>query len=295
MARFSENFLRIGFLFAAWFALAGSNAVARGTDTLYITGGLFRTVDTTLLPAKCLSYDSSYAQNPPVIRQKLGEALDLWVINLDTISHTLTFGESGSQMSLLPKGADHVSLNSSQEMAMLISPALKNGELVSVGGALGISAAVFFSHHLDAKSWQLREFSTAFSKVLATGQLPDFSEYFPDYYCINGKSFPEVKADSTILLNGRVGDTMWVWVWNAGIGAHSIHFHGFHQWAAAYSIAGLKNSVKDSWPIWRNGWMLLYIVPDKPGLYPVHDHNLVAISGGGLYPNGMMMLMNIAP
>jgi hypothetical protein len=39
--------------------------------------------------------------------------------------------------------------------------------------------------------------------------------------------------------------------------------------------------------------LLLEMVPDKPGRYAVHDHNLVAVSGGGIHPNGMFLIMEI--
>jgi len=41
--------------------------------------------------------------------------------------------------------------------------------------------------------------------------------------------------------------------------------------------------------------LVLRLVPDKEGQYPVHDHNLVAVSGNGLYPNGMFTLIEIQP
>jgi hypothetical protein len=36
-------------------------------------------------------------------------------------------------------------------------------------------------------------------------------------------------------------------------------------------------------------------VPDKPGEYPIHDHNLVAVTGGGMYHAGMISTIVVTP
>jgi hypothetical protein len=33
----------------------------------------------------------------------------------------------------------------------------------------------------------------------------------------------------------------------------------------------------------------------QPGMYPVHNHNLIAVTNAGLYPGGMITHLNIAP
>ena len=40
--------------------------------------------------------------------------------------------------------------------------------------------------------------------------------------------------------------------------------------------------------------MTLLLVPDQPGMYPVHNHNLVTVATGG-YPGGMITRLNIMP
>jgi hypothetical protein len=41
--------------------------------------------------------------------------------------------------------------------------------------------------------------------------------------------------------------------------------------------------------------MVLRMIPDKTGKYAVHDHNLVAVTGGNTHPNGMFTIMQINP
>ena len=41
--------------------------------------------------------------------------------------------------------------------------------------------------------------------------------------------------------------------------------------------------------------LILQIVPDKEGEYPIHDHNLVAVTGNNIYPNGIFTSILISP
>ena len=50
---------------------------------------------------------------------------------------------------------------------------------------------------------------------------------------------------------------------------------------------------KDTFPIKSMETIVLELVPDKPGHYSVHDHNLTAVTGGGFHPKGMLVLMAI--
>ena len=40
--------------------------------------------------------------------------------------------------------------------------------------------------------------------------------------------------------------------------------------------------------------MTLLLVPDQPGIFPVHNHNLATVNTGG-YPGGMITRLNIMP
>jgi hypothetical protein len=52
---------------------------------------------------------------------------------------------------------------------------------------------------------------------------------------------------------------------------------------------------KDSFPVKVGDHVTILLVPDKEGMYPVHDHNLVANTNVGLYPGGMIAMLNIMP
>ena len=73
------------------------------------------------------------------------------------------------------------------------------------------------------------------------------------------------------------------------------HFHGYHvtilETTVHQKIIGWE---KDTFPIFPGEAMTLLLIPDQPGMYPVHNHNLVTVTTGG-YPGGMITRLNIMP
>jgi len=51
--------------------------------------------------------------------------------------------------------------------------------------------------------------------------------------------------------------------------------------------------MKDTFPVYSMETVVLELVPNQVGEYPVHDHNLVAVSGASMYPNGMFLTLLI--
>ena len=121
-----------------------------------------------------------------------------------------------------------------------------------------------------------------------------WSVYYPNYFTINARSNPEINQDPLARIKGKVGDTLILYLANTGQSIHSIHFHGYHA-LVLYSSKNPShvNRSKDTHPIYPMESLVLMIVPDKPGEYPVHDHNLVAASANNRYPNGMFTTMLI--
>jgi FtsP/CotA-like multicopper oxidase with cupredoxin domain len=111
---------------------------------------------------------------------------------------------------------------------------------------------------------------------------------------VNGRSYPNVESDSTSKIMGMVGDTIQIQVANTGQAVHSIHFHGYHFRVLYSSKSAVHHDwIKDTMPMHPMHTMILELVPDKPGMYPVHDHNLISVTGGGIYPYGLMLMIDI--
>lgn len=120
------------------------------------------------------------------------------------------------------------------------------------------------------------------------------NSYTPNYFTVNTNSKPDIVSDSSAVPRGNIGDTINIFIANTGLSIHSLHFHGFHS-EIIYSskFAAHVGRIKDTFPVYPRSSLILRMIPDKLGIYPVHDHNLTAVSGGGYYPNGMFISMEI--
>ena len=87
-----------------------------------------------------------------------------------------------------------------------------------------------------------------------------------------------------------------MYITNTGLSIHSLHFHRYHA-SIKYSSKNAThvNREKDTFPIYPLETIVLQIVPDKEGEFPIHDHNLVAVMGNNIYPNGMFTTILITP
>jgi hypothetical protein len=142
--------------------------------------------------------------------------------------------------------------------------------------------------------WNLKEHLTAFNQQL--GYSVNWNNYYPDYFTINGKSYAQLQADPAVKINCQVNDTIYIYVTNTGQSMHSLHFHGFHPKCTFADSRLIKNNwVKDTWGLFPLDAVVLRLIPDKTGQYSVHDHNLVAVTGGNTHPNGMFTIMTINP
>jgi FtsP/CotA-like multicopper oxidase with cupredoxin domain len=94
----------------------------------------------------------------------------------------------------------------------------------------------------------------------------------------------------------QVGDTIYIVVLNSGKMLHTLHFHGYHVEIVNASINSRYNGwIKDSFGILTGEILMLKLIPNKPGLYPVHEHNLINVTTNGVYPGGMLNLIDIQP
>jgi FtsP/CotA-like multicopper oxidase with cupredoxin domain len=142
--------------------------------------------------------------------------------------------------------------------------------------------------------WNMKDHQVLFNENLNQGIPVDWTQYYPNYFTINGNSNPYINEDSDARVTGSVGDTIYIYMVNTGQSLHSIHLHGYHgEIIQSSKFPSHVGRSKDTVPVYSMEVVILKIVPDQPGEYPVHDHNLVAVSGGNIYPNGMFLTMLI--
>jgi FtsP/CotA-like multicopper oxidase with cupredoxin domain len=140
----------------------------------------------------------------------------------------------------------------------------------------------------------MKDHQKSYNMDLSQGFSVDWSDYYPNYFTVNGASNPHINADTNARVVGSVGDTIKIYMVNTGQSIHSMHFHGYHSkivYSSKYSSH--ISRIKDTFPVHSMEVVIIELIPDQVGEYPVHDHNLVAVSGGNIYPNGMFVTILI--
>ena len=260
-------------------------------QTLYINRGTFVTVKNTTFPFLAFNETSTFNSLNTVIAIRISDSLKITLVNNDTVLHGFSIRQSSIQAMVNPAQSLTVIFVPSSEGNFIYYDHLNS----PVNRYLGLAGMICVSNTSSRKYfWNLKEHQTDYNKQAAQGNAVNWNSYYPDYFTINGKSFPDLQNDTTAKITANVGDTLLLFVANTGQSMHSLHFHGFHCRSVYSSDSNRKlNWVKDTWPLKSMESLILELVPDKSGKYSVHDHNLVAVSGGSTHPNGMFTIMEI--
>jgi FtsP/CotA-like multicopper oxidase with cupredoxin domain len=269
------------------FAVSCSFAV---TQTLYINRGTFVTIKGSSFPALAVNASPAYNANNAVIHAFPGQPLDLTVINNDSIPHGFSVTEFTSQSVVIKAGAQadlHLSIIKEGIYFYYDSTNYPSTAYLGVAGMI-----VSSSSNLSSFFWNIREFESSLNNRIFQGSTFSKTSYDPDFFTINGLSYPDIQNDTTAMVHGSVGDTVRIYLANTGQSMHSIHFHGFHTKCLFSTTEKIKAGwSKDTWAIRSMQGLILELVVDKAGRYSVHDHNLVAISAAKTHPNGMFTIM----
>lgn len=262
---------------------------------LFINRGIFTTVKNTTFPFLAFNPDTSFNQLNEVVRMTVGDTILLKVINNDNVLHGFAVkGTSINSAPINPGDSASFSISASTHSALVYY----DNYLYPANCYLGLSGIIYFSPAFTQKVyyWNIKEHQSSYSATLAAGGSVSWNNYVPDYFTINSKSFPDVQVDSSAKIQAQVGDTVYIVVANTGRSIHSLHFHGFHPKSIFTNAKIIRDGwEKDTWGMFSMDVMVLVMVADKTGEYAVHDHNLVAITGGNTHPNGMFTIMEITP
>jgi FtsP/CotA-like multicopper oxidase with cupredoxin domain len=221
----------------------------------------------------------------------LNETLVLTLVNQDTIEHYFSWHDQSANIWVNPGQAVTLSrtFNSFGSYALLATDFM--------GQRLGASCTVLVGQaNYKRFVWNLWENNANESlQIAAQNQTTIPSQYRPDVFTINGLDYPLNMNDTLGMVQGLVHDSIYITVLNAGNMLHPIHFHGYHvQVVQSYLAPNKVNWKKDSFPVQQKDVVVFLLIPDKPGQYPVHDHNLTANTSAGGYPGGMMTMIEIS-
>lgn len=263
-------------------------------DTVFINRGQMMAVDSTYIPYFAFNSTSTFNKENSRLILNTGDTMDLTVINTDSLSHGFNVKSYANVDTLIPPNSSAVvSFSFSFDGAHIyydhsFSEGFRymglGGMIISINATT--NAARFY--------WNMKEHQKVFNETLDQGSSVNWNDYYPEYFTINGNSNPHINTDSIARVVGSVGDTIHIYMVNTGQSLHSIHFHGYH--ATIINSTKFPSHIgrsKDTFGVHSMEAVVIELVPDQIGEYPVHDHNLVAVSGGNIYPNGMFLTIFI--
>ncbi|MGB1384917.1 MAG: multicopper oxidase domain-containing protein [Flavobacteriales bacterium] len=277
------------FLLSLALGISAWSTTRAQTDTLWIVPGGVGLGGDTLAALRFCGSPAFQTQN---------ETLGAWpgqcvVVNTDSVDHQLHSSVPGFEPLALEAGAEAVlELDLPNHSTHRIWSATQRGDL------LGLETLVRTGWQ-DAPhfEWNLNEWDPASTWNLAEGLEVDLTEsYVPRQFTINDLNFPNTLEDSTAHVYASVGEVVYISIVNHGRMDQVLHFHGFH--VDILQASQHENRVgwsKDTVPVKQGECVVVKLNPNQPGEYPVHAHNLVAVTNAGFYPGGMITFLSVAP
>jgi FtsP/CotA-like multicopper oxidase with cupredoxin domain len=285
--------MRTRFIFLFFILLFGTTVHAATVyQTLYINRGVLVTVKNTSFPFLAFNSGPAFNSLNTVVNVRPNDQLILKVINNDTTLHGFAIkGYPGIGGLINSSDSLTDTLVCASEKALVYYDNYQYPKFTY----LGLAGMICVSNHSSSTKyyWNLKDHETGYNNTLAANGSVNWMKYYPDYFTINGLSFPQLQNDTLAKINASVGDTLHIFIVNTGHSSHSLHFHGFHSRIISSYLNVQTGWIKDTFPLQSMDAMVLELVPDKTGRYSVHDHNLVAITGGNTHPNGMFTIMDI--
>lgn len=259
-------------------------------DTLYIN----RSIEplTSYNVHLCSFNTSNVFENKNVVKDyTVNEVVDFTIYNTDSVDHVLWLTD-GTSVGVVQANS---LLNFTHNFNQFGTFSLKLTDFI--GQSLGAAAVIKVGlENEQSFTWNLWDVNAQLSANIGTGNVNTIPfDYKPNLCTINRTSYPNTMSDPEGAVTGYVGDTIYISIVNGGNMVHTLHFHGYHVKVVQVSKRQkMLDWTKDTLPIMLNESLTLRLVPDKEGMYPVHDHNLInVLSNGNTYPGGMITRLNI--
>lgn len=259
-------------------------------DTLYINAGEKGFNGTVFFPVIYFNESNQFDSANAILVLDAGDDLELTIINKDTNTHQIRINDGAITSNALQ-------FNQSQTINLsALGDIYRIEDILQDYRLLGLSTVIYkespgFNYH-----WQIREYQSDLNQDILNGVSYNQDSLRFNFFTINDNIHPNIQFDSTATVHQNVGDSIYIIINNCGMMAHSVHYHGYHIELVYSSINNEQlHWIKDSIPIKPGEVQIHLLIPFQEGSYPVHDHNLVATTGDGNYPNGMITMLHISP
>ena len=262
-------------------------------DTLHINNGYHNTFDGENIEFLSFNSSSTFEVKNSRVEIGIGDSLYLTIYNNDSITHGIDITNTTGYSTTVAAGGTVTipTLFTSQEVHVIYDPLnYPNSTYLGLGTMLIVD-----DFSLTGKFyWNIKEFRDDWNDSIVNSNSVPWNLYYPNYFILNGASNPDINDDPDARVTGSVGDTLRIYMANTGQSVHSFHFHGYHCKIVNYSKKPSHvGRDKDTFPMYSLDTYILELIPQQEGEYPVHDHNLVALTGGNVFPMGIMLTILI--
>lgn len=142
----------------------------------------------------------------------------------------------------------------------------------------------------------LHELDDRLNSAIATGGTYDMTNYEPNYFFVNGLSYPNTASDSDTLVAMNVGDQVALRFVNTGAIINPMHFHGYHVDVATRNRIPETTVITKDTVLVEVGECVDVMLPcNQPGAYPLHTHYVPGVTANGVYVNpfgGALIVMS---
>lgn len=271
--------------------ISGSVSAVTIRDTLYINRD-FVPLYTSTFYYCAFNQDTNFSRRNTNYQCDVGDTILITIYNNDVAPHSFIIDGYITGNIISPASWANFQFVPNIQRSYRYYSSLSNGAKL---GASGVVVAGWTSY--IRYTWNLFDQDSVFAECFNQQTCATVDNtYHPGVFFINGITYPLTSTDTQTEINGMVGDSIVISIVNSGHMVHSIHFHGYHVTILSSDQRSQMNGwSKDSFPVSVGDHVTVLLVPDKEGMYPVHDHNLVATTNMGLYPGGMIAMLNIMP
>jgi hypothetical protein len=217
----------------------------------------------------------------------------LVVHNGDTVDHAFALNVEGWEPVALVAGtATELTLPSLSAGSYCYGLESERGKVLGGAGIVMVGNDDLPHFHWNLGDWE----PARLASVAEGGTVEEGAPYVPRQFTVNDRTFPNTMNDPYGYVQIGVGTSCYITIANQGSMDHVLHFHGFHvEVLQASKHPERVGWIKDTVPFLQGEVTVVRLDAFQPGMYPVHNHNLIAVTNAGFYPGGMITHLDIQP
>jgi FtsP/CotA-like multicopper oxidase with cupredoxin domain len=142
----------------------------------------------------------------------------------------------------------------------------------------------------------LNELDDRLNAAVYNEQPYDMADYEPNYFFVNGLSYPQTAEDVDTLVEMSTGENVAIRFINTGLITSPQHFHGYHVNVASRDGIPETSVIEKDTVVVDVGECVDVILPvTQAGVYPLHTHFVPGVTANGTYLNpygGALIVMS---